>query len=92
MSVSDVARCNDRSFKDNGYGIEGYQLKPNLRFNFSRNHKVPPGDLKMYLDVIIAEKKKIPAPNQYSNTQHSKHFNDLTKKSVIYTNDRKSAI
>ena len=34
LSVSDVARCNDRAYQDNGFGVQGYEIKPNLRFNF----------------------------------------------------------
>lgn len=41
LSISDVARCLDRSYDNAGFGIKGYEIKSNMRFDFQRNHKVP---------------------------------------------------
>lgn len=40
LSVADVARAQDRSY-NGSLGIDGYEIKPNQRFNFNRNHMVP---------------------------------------------------
>ena len=48
--------------------------------------------MKRFIDEIIEKSKKIPCSNQYASNQHKKDFFDPTKKSKIYTNDRKSAI
>ena len=48
--------------------------------------------MKRFIDEIIDKSKKVPASNQYASVQHKKDFFDQSKKSKIYTGDRKSAI
>lgn len=37
-------------------------------------------------------KKKIPSPDKYECNAHKANFNDVTKKSRIYTHERKSSV
>jgi hypothetical protein len=50
LSISDVAHCMERSYKNGGFGIEGYEIKPNQRFNLQIRSKVPQSKMKRYID------------------------------------------
>ena len=91
LSISDVARAQDKSFGEQ-FGVSGYEIHPKNRFNFQRDHKVPQQKMKRFIDEIIEKSKKTPASNHYSSNKHKKDFFDPSKKSKIYTGDRKSAI
>lgn len=80
----------DPNKKLDDYGIEGYKLHPELRFNIQRNHMVPKSKKETYLDIIMKDKKKIPSPDKYSCNVHKTNFNDINKKSKIYMFDRQS--
>ena len=93
LSVLDVANFNNRSLmSDDGVGIKGYHFNPELRFGFNRNHKVQQQKMRRVFDVIAQKEKKLPAPTSYSSSAHRKDFNDISKKSRIFTHERKSAI
>jgi len=70
------------------YGIPGYTVNSELRFNFdNKSHQIPPNSkLNRFLDTLMKQKEKIPSPDKY--TGHKKSFNDNRKMS-IYTSDRK---
>ena len=71
------------------YGIPGYQINSELRFNFhNKDHLIPAtSKLNRFLDTLMAQKAKIPSPDKY--TGHRESFVDKRKVS-IYTTDRKS--
>ena len=85
-----VQEMMDPNARQDNYGVEGYQLKPSLRFNFQRDHLVPKQKKETYLDTIMKESKKIPSPDKYLCNVHKTNFNDMNKKSKIYMFDRKS--
>lgn len=61
---------------------------PEVRFNFSnKESKMSKGKALRYLDLLQKEKEKIPSPDKYANL--NLHFNDISKKSLIYTSERK---
>lgn len=91
LSITDVARAQDQSYGEQ-FGVSGYEIHPKNRFNFQREYKVPQQKMKRFIDEIIEKGKKIPCSNQYASNQHRKDFFDASKKSKIYTGDRKSAI
>jgi hypothetical protein len=33
LSITDVARGQDREYNNGGFGVKGYEIKPNQRFN-----------------------------------------------------------
>ena len=70
------------------YGIPGYSVNSDLRFNFeNKSHLIPPNSkLNRFLDTLMKQKEKIPAPDKYNG--HKKSFVDNRKMS-IYTSDRK---
>jgi len=82
----------DPNARQDNYGVEGYQLKPALRFNFNRDHMIPKSKKETYLDHLMKEKKKIPSPDKYLCNVHKTNFNDMNKKSKIYMFDRKSTM
>ena len=78
---------------EDSLGIKGYQYDPNLRFNFpNKKHKVTEAKMRRVFDVHIDREKKLPGPFSYKSSAHRTNFNDITKRSKIYTQDRKSAI
>jgi len=71
-----------------GSGVPGYHFDPEVRFNFSnKEFKMSKGKAMRYLDLLQREKQKIPSPDKYAHL--NLHFNDIHKKSLIYTSDRK---
>ena len=90
LSVKDVADFHSKNLlSDDQLGIKGYHYDPNLRFNFhNKKHKVPEAKMRRVFDILIDREKKLPGPCSYKSTQHRTHFNDITKKSTIYTQDR----
>ena len=90
LSIQDVALFT-RTGADSDLGlIEGYQVDSKLRFNFqNRDFKVSPGKMNRYIDTLMTQKAKIPSPDKYAPIRAN--FNDMKKKSVIFTRDRDSS-
>ena len=90
LSIQDVALFG-KAGGDSELGlIEGYKVDSKLRFNFhNRDFKVPPGKLNRYIDTLMVAKAKIPSPDKYAPIRAN--FNDIKKKSVIFTRDRESS-
>ena len=92
LSLNDIVKSSNKNNSDQEFGVSGYTLNPKLVHNFNRNHLIPATKLKRYLDVHQEQKAKIPGPDKYDNTQHRKDFNDLNKKSKIFTHERGSSV
>ena len=72
--------------------VKGYELKPELRFNFySKENRFPTGRIKRFLDTHISRVAPLPPPNKYA--LQPKDFVDNPKKAYkIYAMDRKTSI
>jgi hypothetical protein len=66
LSITDVARCDDRSF--NTFGVKGYEIQPSQMQKKPKYFEWPKANKKRFMDIIIDGKKRIPAPNYYENT------------------------
>lgn len=87
-----VKSSNKLAGGDAEFGVAGYTINPKLVHGFNRDHLVPKGKLKRYLDVLQEAKAKIPGPEKYECNAHKKEFNDLGKQSKIYTHERRSSV
>ena len=93
VSVNDIVKASNKlSGCDSEFGVAGYTLNPKLVHGFNRNHMVPKQKLKRYLDSLMEAKAKLPGPDKYECNVHKKEFNDMTKKSKIYTHERRSSV
>jgi len=74
------------------FGIKGYEVDPNLRFNFNnKQFKIPGTKKNTYIDEIFEKQGKLPSSSTYECNAHRMQFCNPKKLSKIYTTERKSS-
>jgi hypothetical protein len=74
------------------FGIKGYEVNPNLRFNFlNKQFKIPASKKNTYIEDIFKKESNLPSSQTYECNAHRMQFCDPKKLSKIYTTERKSS-